>query len=83
MIVLGGIDTVLGAVLGALAFVVLHPLAEQLGTLLGLGEVLTSSQRATLLFTLVVMAFLLFEPLGLAGVWLRIKRYFLAWPFRY
>jgi branched-chain amino acid transport system permease protein len=83
MIVLGGIGTVLGAVLGALAFVVLHPLAEQLGTLLGLGEVLTSSQRATLLFTLVVMAFLLFEPLGLAGVWLRIKRYFLAWPFRY
>ena len=27
--------------------------------------------------------FLMFEPLGLLGIWLRIKRYFLAWPFRY
>ena len=36
-----------------------------------------------LLFALIVVAFLLFEPLGLFGVWLRIKRYFIAWPFRY
>jgi branched-chain amino acid transport system permease protein len=26
---------------------------------------------------------LVFEPLGLYGVWMRIKRYFAAWPFRY
>jgi branched-chain amino acid transport system permease protein len=83
MIVLGGIGTVLGAVLGALAFVVFHPLAEKLGRALGLGEILSSDQQATLLFTLVVMGFLLFEPLGLVGVWQRIKRYFQAWPFRY
>lgn len=83
MIVLGGIGTVLGAVLGALAFVVLHPLAEKLGAFLGLGEYLSSSQQATLLFTVLVIGFLLFEPLGLVGIWLRIKRYFMAWPFRY
>lgn len=83
MIVLGGIGTVLGAVLGALAFVVLRPLAEKFGGMLGLGEYLTSDQQATLLFTLLVMGFLLFEPMGLVGVWHRIKRYFQAWPFRY
>ena len=30
-----------------------------------------------------VMGFLLFEPMGLVGVWERIKRYFMAWPFKY
>lgn len=83
MIVLGGIGTVLGAVLGALAFIVLRPLAEKAGAGLGLGEHLTSDQQATFVFTLVVMAFLLFEPMGLVGIWQRIKRYFQAWPFRY
>ena len=24
-----------------------------------------------------------FEPLGLAGLWLRVERYVAAWPFRY
>ena len=23
------------------------------------------------------------EPLGILGIWLRVKRYFAAWPFRY
>ena len=27
--------------------------------------------------------FLVFEPLGILGIWLRIKRYFMAWPFKY
>ena len=83
MIVLGGIGTVLGAVLGALTFIVFRPVAEKVASGLGLGEYLTSDQQATLVFTLVVMGFLLFEPMGLVGVWQRIKRYFLAWPFRY
>jgi branched-chain amino acid transport system permease protein len=68
-------------------FVVLSPLAEtlfealkpQLPMLSGL----SSAQQATLLFSLVVVGFLIFEPLGLLGFWLRVKRYFLAWPFKY
>ena len=83
MIVLGGIGTVRGAVFGAMAFAILHPLAEKLGSALGLGAYLTSDQQGTLLFTLLVMGFLLFEPMGLVGVWERIKRYFMAWPFKY
>jgi len=35
------------------------------------------------LFSVVVCAFLVLEPLGLFGLWLRVKRFFLAWPFRY
>ena len=83
MIVLGGIGTVFGAVAGALAFVFLSPLLEIIGRHTPLLSELSSSQQSTLLFALLVIATLTFEPLGLYGIWLRIKRYFLAWPFRY
>ena len=83
MIVLGGIGTVFGAVAGPIAFIVLSPLMEALGRNLPLIDQLNSSQQSTLLFALLVMGFLIFEPLGLYGIWLRIKRYFMAWPFSY
>lgn len=87
MIVLGGVGTVFGAVWGALVFVALSPLAESMFDALKphvpmLGG-LSSAQQATLLFSLIVVGFLIFEPLGLFGLWLRVKRYFMAWPFRY
>ncbi len=83
MIVLGGIGTVFGAVAGPVAFVVLSPLMEALGRSLPYISQLNSSQQSTLLFALLVIGFLIFEPLGLYGVWLRVKRYFMAWPFSY
>jgi branched-chain amino acid transport system permease protein len=44
---------------------------------------LSSAQQSTVLFTILVVAFLVIEPLGLHGIYLRLKRYFAAWPFRY
>ncbi len=83
MIVLGGLGSTFGAVAGALAFTMLQPLLEQLGGALPLLSALTRSQQSTVLFAVLVLLFLAFEPMGLAGIWLRIKRYFAAWPFRY
>jgi len=83
MIVLGGIGTVFGAVAGAVAFVLLSPLAELLGRHLPLLDQLSSAQQSSVLFAVLLIGFLVFEPLGLLGLWLRIKRYFLSWPFRY
>lgn len=83
MIILGGIGTVFGAVAGPIAFVVLSPLMEMLARQLPYIQDLPSSQQSTLLFALLVIGFLIFEPLGLYGIWLRIKRYFMAWPFSY
>ncbi len=83
MIVLGGIGTVFGAVTGAAAFVLLSPLAELLGRHLPLLDQLSSAQQSSVLFAVLLIGFLVFEPLGLLGLWLRIKRYFLSWPFRY
>jgi branched-chain amino acid transport system permease protein len=83
MIVLGGIGSVFGAVAGAIVFVFLTPVAEAVGEALPYLDQLTSAQQSTVVFAIVVCAFLIFEPLGLFGIWLRIKRYFAAWPFRY
>jgi branched-chain amino acid transport system permease protein len=83
MIVLGGIGSIYGAVAGALVFTMLRPLAETVGSKLPLIEKLSSAQQSTVLFTAIIVVFLIAEPLGLAGIWMRIKRYFLTWPFRY
>ena len=33
-------------------------------------------------FGAVMILFLLFEPLGLVGIWHRVQNYFLLWPFQ-
>jgi branched-chain amino acid transport system permease protein len=75
----------LGALLGAV-FVTLFPYWIE-GALLSLpgaqryaGEVFAVNYAA---FGLVMVLFLLFEPLGLVGIWRRIQSYFLLWPFRH
>jgi branched-chain amino acid transport system permease protein len=30
-----------------------------------------------------MILFLLFEPLGLVGIWHRVQNYFLLWPFKH
>jgi branched-chain amino acid transport system permease protein len=35
------------------------------------------------IFGILIVVFLIFEPLGLYGIWLRIKSYWKRWPFSY
>jgi len=83
MIVLGGIGSVWGAVAGAIAFVTLGKLMQTIGPKLPYIAKLPTGLQTAVLFSLLVIGVLLVEPLGLFGIWLRIKRYFVAWPFRY
>jgi len=83
MVVLGGVGTMFGAVWGALIYTVLFPLAEHLGEMLPFPASFSSEHQAALIFFPLLCIFLIFEPMGLFGIWLRIKRYFMAWPFRY
>jgi branched-chain amino acid transport system permease protein len=46
-------------------------------------EALTTSQQSLLMLAVLVIGFMLLEPNGLRGVWLRVRRYFASWPFRY
>jgi len=89
MIVVGGIGTIHGSILGA-AFLTLLPRAiESVSARLpfvdasGTGSGLTVQSLNQALFGLLIIAFLIFEPLGLAEIWRRLTRYFKAWPFSY
>ncbi len=83
IIVIGGIGTTFGAVAGALVYVAVVPLAELVGRQIPLLQTMSSAQQSTLIFAVAVCAVLILEPLGILGLWLRIKRYFVGWPFRY
>ena len=84
MVIIGGMGSWLGALLGA-AFVTLFPywIEAALFALPGArryaGELFAVNFSA---FGLVMILFLMFEPLGLTGIWRRIQNYVLLWPFR-
>jgi branched-chain amino acid transport system permease protein len=85
MIIIGGMGFLLGAILGAV-FVTLFPYAIEyaLAALPGaqqLAGVLFAVNYAA--FGVVMILFLIFEPLGLVGIWRRIQSWFLLWPFRH
>jgi branched-chain amino acid transport system permease protein len=40
-------------------------------------------QANQILFGLLIAGFLIFEPLGLYGIWIRIRNYWKGWPFTY
>ena len=78
MIIIGGMGSIPGALLGA-AFVILFPYAiEAAATLLParFSNVLFALNYAT--FGLVMILFLLLEPAGLVGLWQRIRNAFVA-----
>jgi branched-chain amino acid transport system permease protein len=85
MIIVGGMGSLLGAMLGAL-FVTLFPYLIEAAM-----RALPGAQRyAGMLFAVnyaafgaVMILFLVFEPLGLVGIWRRLQAYFLLWPFRH
>ena len=84
-IIVGGLGTVLGSILGALfmTFVpevlrlVAHASSQWFpgvaGLLLPMGQVV---------FGALIIGFLVFEPHGLAAIWARVRRAFHLWPFK-
>ena len=93
IIVVGGIGTMYGPVLGALLVGALPKLIDQYATSLPLlsSIVVTDPSKSglskgalsTILYALLIIVFLVFEPRGLAGIWRRVQAYFRSWPFRY
>jgi branched-chain amino acid transport system permease protein len=84
-IIVGGLGSVLGSILGALfmTFVpeVLRLVAQaSSGVFPNVAGLLLPLQQAV--FGVLIIAFLVFEPHGLAAIWGRIRRTFHLWPFR-
>jgi len=47
------------------------------------GPGLSIFQLNIVLFGILIIVFLIFEPLGLYGIWIRIRNYWKGWPFTY
>jgi len=89
VVFIGGLATISGSIMGAV-FVVLLPrfvetFAEYVPFVGGLGEdaLINVFQLETMLFGVLIVVFLILEPRGLYGLWVRIRNYFKAWPFSY
>ncbi|MFH0727748.1 MAG: branched-chain amino acid ABC transporter permease [Pseudomonadota bacterium] len=86
MIIVGGLGSVIGAIFGAV-FMTLVPeiLKNALGLLVDMFPLAMSFlfPLQQVVFGLLIVVFLVFEPHGLAEMWRRVKDYFHLWPFEH
>ncbi|MBX3530064.1 MAG: branched-chain amino acid ABC transporter permease [Rhizobiaceae bacterium] len=84
MIVIGGLGSIHGAFFGA-AVVALLPQAIAIGRDVVTGWLGSSSVAIpgleSAIFGFILIAFILFEPLGIYGRWIKIRTYFELFPF--
>jgi branched-chain amino acid transport system permease protein len=89
MIILGGIGTVYGSLAGAFFIVLIPRVVESLSPAIpfvshsAAGSGVTVFVLNQMLFGLLIVLFLVFEPLGLSGIWARVRTYVKTWPFSY
>ena len=79
IVILGGIGSLHGAVLGAAFLIVLPQLISIAKDYLP-GSIAGSGLQAVV-FGLVLIGFIVFEPLGLYGRWLKVRTWFQLFPF--
>jgi len=88
MVLVGGLSSILGAYLGT-GFVLLSPIIltniaiylNQLGVLPVSTNLL--SHIPLMIYGLLIIGFLVLEPLGLGKIYDNIRKYLLVWPFRH
>ena len=114
ILLIGGIGTVAGTILGSIFVVtsarlieegsrLLEEAAEGSGPLSWLADIIVVRgndfglislapvggpgisifQFNQIFYGLLVVAFLIFEPLGLYGIWIKVRNYWKGWPFSY
>ncbi|MCD6681553.1 MAG: branched-chain amino acid ABC transporter permease [Burkholderiaceae bacterium] len=80
MIVIGGLGSIHGAFLGA-AFLITMPQLITLGKDLLPEAIGQATGLQAFVYGIVLIAFVLFEPLGLYGRWLKLRTWFSLFPF--
>lgn len=88
MVLIGGAGTVAGTLMGALFISLLPTLTRGLPEYVPwisrqVTDVPNVFQVEQVLYGLLIVGFLLFEPRGLFGIWVRIRNYWKSWPFSY
>jgi len=88
MVLIGGAGTISGAIAGAFFITLLPRLTRELQAWVPFlstqpNEVPNVFQVETILYGALIIVFLIFEPRGLFGLWVRARNYWKAWPFSY
>lgn len=84
MIVIGGLGTIHGAFLGAIVIGFLPQAIafarDAIGEWTGVGSIIIPGLESGI-FALILIGFILLEPMGLYGRWVKIRTYFELFPF--
>ncbi len=90
MVLIGGVATISGSIMGAIFITSLGRISGQIATFIpgisessGSGGLLSVFQLESILYGLLIIVFLIFEPRGLFGIWNRLRLYWKGWPFSY
>ncbi len=86
MIIVGGLGSILGSIFGAVFITLAPELLNYLSEVVkefapGNEEIFVPMKEV--IFGLLIVLFLIFEPRGLAEIWNRVKSFFRLWPFSY
>ncbi|AVT35326.1 branched-chain amino acid ABC transporter permease [Plantactinospora sp. BB1] len=88
MVLIGGAGTISGAIAGAFFITLLPRFTRELQAWVPFlsaqpNEVPNVFQVETILYGVLLVVFLIFEPRGLFGIWVRVRNYWKTWPFSY
>jgi branched-chain amino acid transport system permease protein len=86
MIIVGGLGSILGSIFGAIFMTLVPEILNHLSEIVkmsapGYEEIFVPMKEV--IFGVLIVLFLVFEPRGLAELWNRIKNFFRLWPFSY
>lgn len=87
ILIVGGLGSALGAILGTIFITLLPEVARILFSLLGSkAEAFLSTgahELKSMIYGIIIILFLRFQPRGLVGLWHDVKRTWVNWPLRY
>jgi branched-chain amino acid transport system permease protein len=92
MVVVGGMASIFGSIAGAIILTILQIQLSAVQDMWLLGPVFEAitdrwfnvsgiANVQSIIIGLIMVLIVIFEPMGVNGVWLRTKRYFKTWPF--
>ncbi|HET56936.1 MAG TPA: branched-chain amino acid ABC transporter permease [Deltaproteobacteria bacterium] len=93
MVVVGGLGSVMGSITGAVLITYLmYDLFKNVDEIPVVGDLMVAVSEQWLTVTgmdnfsmiglgLVMIGIIIFEPLGIFGAWIRVKKYWKTWPF--
>ena len=86
MVIVGGMGSILGSIFGAIFMTIVPEVLKNAMSLFA--SIFPDSMTylfplQQVVFGVLIVGFLVFEPLGLAEIWRRVKDYFRLWPFEH